>query len=71
MKNYNIIVDFKGSQTGNSEPEHFKKGDVAALSDHLAEVALQYGYVEHANADELETKPAKAALETKPAKAKK
>lgn len=46
MKLFNVLKDFKGSQYGYSEPVYFKEGDVAELTDYLADVALQYGYVE-------------------------
>jgi hypothetical protein len=57
MKPYHILKDFKGTQTGLGDGEHFAAGTTSMLSDHLAEVALKAGYVKPAEPDALEGGP--------------
>lgn len=75
MKHYKVLEQFNGSQEGYTEPQTFLKGEVYALTEHLAEVALKYGYVEEVAsivAERRETKEVKIeAAEVKPAKKKK
>lgn len=45
MKTYRVLKDFEGSQRGYTPTERFKAGEEVELHDHLAEVALEHGYV--------------------------
>ena len=65
MKKYKVLQDFAGSQQGFTAPESFVAGDDAMLDDHLAEVALQYGYVELAGDEVSEEKAIDAAPSNK------
>lgn len=43
MRQYEILKDFKGSQTG-SVTEQFKAGEVRELSDYLAGIVVPEGW---------------------------
>jgi hypothetical protein len=60
MKKYKVLQDFSGSQQGFTAPEDFKAGEIVELHDHLAEVALQYGYAELSGEDAPEVAEEKA-----------
>jgi len=65
MKKYKVVQDFSGSQKGYTPCESFTAGDIVALDDHLAEVALQYGYAELA-AEDAPKAPEEKAIEAAP-----
>lgn len=56
MKPHHILKDFNGSQDG-FDFNSFKAGTVAALSDHLAPIAVKEGWAKPAEAEALKEGP--------------